>query len=92
MLTVFLNTEQLVELVKIVLSFYKDLRILFFQLKNKIDIDIKQVINPNLHNINNNNGFSSTDFIASSHCITPILLYQPELDFEYQPELFDCLL
>lgn len=89
LLAVLLDTEQLLELVKFLLSLYKDLKRFISKLKNSVNFDFKNIISDGNYlevNYLNNKG------ISNNYEIARVVLYQPELNFDSQPELFDDLL
>jgi hypothetical protein len=88
LLAVFLDAEQLLELVKFLLSLYKDLKNFISKLKNSVNLDFKNIISDSSYlevNYLNNKG------ITNNYEIARVVLYQPELNFDSQPELFDDL-
>lgn len=93
LLVILLDAEQLIELIKIVLSFYKDLKLFFSRLKNSINVDFQSVISDSSAAVRDlSSNYLNDSGILSSPNISERFLYQPELNFDSQPELFDDLL
>ncbi len=92
LLVVLLDAEQLIELIKIVLSLYKDLKLFFSKLRNSINVDFKNIISDSSDAVRNlGSNYLNDSAIFSSPQISERFLYQPELNFDSQPELFDDL-
>ena len=95
---VLFDTKQLIQLCKIAITSYKKIARFLLQVKysladNSSLADNNQIIFNSELSSNNNQDYirNSNDYnnLIGNYCTNMQILYQPELNFEAQPELFD---